>query len=262
MEMTLKQTYETETGVSVADNLTGLFNHGFFRFLLDREFARSERYGGPFSLALIDLDGFSFYNQRHGTVEGDIRLKQVGDIITENIRESDAAARFSGDAFAVLLVQADSRFAAGPLERIRAAVEAATSASLTVSAGLASFPADADTAKTLIQKAQSALSQAKIKGKNRICTIEKPITVPQAEKARILVVDDDPRNVKLIEALLRPVNYDVIKAFSGPEALALMNKVEMDLVLLDIMMPGMSGYEVCRRLKGKDVVACLMEMKN
>ena len=54
---------------------------------------------------------------------------------------------------------------------------------------------------------------------------------------------------KLIEALLLPMNYEVIKAFNGPEALSMVNKTELDLVLLDIMMPGMTGYEVCQRLK-------------
>ena len=249
MELTLTKTYETKTGAPVTDSLTRLLNLGFFQFLLDREFKRSERYGGPFTLALIDVDAFSFYNQRHGTVEGDVKLRQIADIILENIRESDMAARFSGDVLAVLLVQANITAAFGSIERIRTAVETIANGHLTISAGLASFPENASDGSTLIQKAQKALLQAKIKGKNRVCTIGNPSVIPSKEKERILVVDDDPRNVKLIEALLLPMNYEVIKAFSGLEALSMVNKVEMDLVLLDIMMPVMSGYEVCRRLK-------------
>ncbi len=67
--------------------------------------------------------------------------------------------------------------------------------------------------------------------------------------ARVLVVDDVPANVKLLEARLTAEYFDVITAQSGPEALALCERAECDIVLLDVMMPGMDGFEVCRRLK-------------
>jgi adenylate cyclase len=66
---------------------------------------------------------------------------------------------------------------------------------------------------------------------------------------RILVVDDTPANVRLLEAVLGPRGYEVLTAGSGPEALAAMTTDHPDLVLLDIVMPGMDGYEVCRRLR-------------
>ncbi len=67
--------------------------------------------------------------------------------------------------------------------------------------------------------------------------------------ARILVVDDVPANVKLLEARLSAEYFDVITAPNGTEALAICARAECDLVLLDVMMPGMDGFEVCRRLK-------------
>src|SRR3954469_2127151 len=68
-------------------------------------------------------------------------------------------------------------------------------------------------------------------------------------KARVLVVDDQPPNVRLLEAILAPRGYDVRTASSGEEALAALDHDDMDLVLLDIVMPGLDGYEVCRRLR-------------
>lgn len=68
------------------------------------------------------------------------------------------------------------------------------------------------------------------------------------EKARILVVDDEPTNIELIQAYLEK-EYDVVSACSGKEALEKISKEKPDVVLLDIMMPGMSGYEVCIKLK-------------
>ena len=66
---------------------------------------------------------------------------------------------------------------------------------------------------------------------------------------RILVVDDTPVNVKLLADLLTAKGYGVVTAASGPEALEKVEQHGPDLVLLDIMMPGMSGYDVCRKLR-------------
>src|SRR5258708_12555128 len=67
--------------------------------------------------------------------------------------------------------------------------------------------------------------------------------------ARILVVDDVPANVKLLEARLSAEYFDVLTASSGAEALAICARAECDIILLDVMMPDMDGFEVCRRLK-------------
>jgi two-component system, cell cycle response regulator len=67
--------------------------------------------------------------------------------------------------------------------------------------------------------------------------------------ARVLVVDDMPANVRLLEARLSAEYFDVVTATSGQEALAVCERAECDLVLLDVMMPDMDGFEVCRRLK-------------
>lgn len=67
--------------------------------------------------------------------------------------------------------------------------------------------------------------------------------------ARVLVVDDVPANVKLLEARLSAEYFDVTTANSGAEALAACERAECDIVLLDVMMPGLDGFEVCRKLK-------------
>ncbi|UCF91995.1 MAG: response regulator [Desulfobacterales bacterium] len=68
-------------------------------------------------------------------------------------------------------------------------------------------------------------------------------------KNRILIVDDDPLNVKLLAAKLPPEHYEAIRAYSGEEALAKIADEAPDLILLDIMMPGIDGYETTKRLK-------------
>ena len=80
---------------------------------------------------------------------------------------------------------------------------------------------------------------------------------PANVQARILVVDDTPQNVRLLEAILSPRGYDVVGAESGQKALDLIAEQVPDLVLLDIMMPGMDGHEVCRRLRGDPTTSLL-----
>lgn len=67
--------------------------------------------------------------------------------------------------------------------------------------------------------------------------------------ARVLVVDDILANVKLLEARLQAEYFEVLSAFSGADALDVLSRERVDVVLLDVMMPGMDGFEVCRRIK-------------
>ena len=79
----------------------------------------------------------------------------------------------------------------------------------------------------------------------------------EADREIVLVVDDLPQNVRLLDAVLSPRGYDVRSAGSGEEALAALQDDPPDLVLLDILMPGMDGYEVCRRIRGDPATAFL-----
>lgn len=66
---------------------------------------------------------------------------------------------------------------------------------------------------------------------------------------RILCVDDEPLNLRLLQALLSPHGYEVVSASNGQEALEKIRTEKIDICLLDVMMPGMNGFEVCRRIK-------------
>jgi adenylate cyclase len=74
---------------------------------------------------------------------------------------------------------------------------------------------------------------------------------------RVLVVDDMPANVRLLEAILEPAGFSVVSASSGPEALERVVSELPDLVLLDVQMAGMNGYEVCRRIRENETTALL-----
>jgi CheY-like chemotaxis protein len=84
--------------------------------------------------------------------------------------------------------------------------------------------------------------------------------------SKIMVVDDSPDIVWVYSRLLEKAGYDVISASSGEEALELIEKDRPDIVLLDIMMPGMNGWETCKKIKGnektKDITVIMVSVKS
>lgn len=79
---------------------------------------------------------------------------------------------------------------------------------------------------------------------------EQPAPTTGPARSKILVVDDDPMNVKLISAILSKDDYAIIKAYGGEDALRITREENPDLILLDVMMPVMDGYQVTREVKG------------
>ena len=118
----LRLDYEKKIGADCYDSLTGLFNHGFLRQLLDHEFKRAKRYLTPCSLVLIDIDGFTEYNAQHGHVAGDQVLHEIAGLIRENIRDVDLPARYAGDKFMVIMTHTPPSQATVSAARIRQAI--------------------------------------------------------------------------------------------------------------------------------------------
>jgi CheY-like chemotaxis protein len=78
--------------------------------------------------------------------------------------------------------------------------------------------------------------------------MQPPLTTPPA-RPRVLIADDNPQGVELLEAYLSQSDYDVATAADGEETLRQVRQWQPDLLLLDIMMPKISGFEVCKRLR-------------
>jgi DNA-binding response OmpR family regulator len=78
-----------------------------------------------------------------------------------------------------------------------------------------------------------------------------------SDGATVLAVDDQPQNLRLLDAVLSPRGYQVIQAASGEEALRILSESDIDLVLLDVVMPGIDGYEVCQQIRANERTAFL-----
>jgi diguanylate cyclase (GGDEF)-like protein len=169
--------------LALTDPLTGLANHRSFQERVQRELVGAEARSIPFTLCMIDIDDFKRVNDLFGHPFGDSVLAQVG----ANLRQNGEAFRLGGDEFALLLParSADEALpiAQSVLARI-ASLDLDDVGSVTASAGLASFPAQAFGRDELIRLADSALYWAKEHGKNRV-HVYRPEVVELAELRRL-----------------------------------------------------------------------------
>jgi len=163
--------YENTVVLSNSDSLTGLWNHGYFQYLLGRETKEAALKKEPFSLLMIDIDNFKIFNDTYGHQAGDFILKNISNIFRELARSIDLIARYGGEEFVILVRNTKKEEALVLAERLRKSVEERPNLkNITISIGVTSFPEDGEEKEILISKADRALYEAKGTGKNKVCT--------------------------------------------------------------------------------------------
>lgn len=151
--------------LAATDQLTGLLNLRAFEDVLQQEHRKAERFGRPYTLAMVDVDNLAQVNETLGHDAGSQVIVSVAAAITRSIRASDVAARLGGDEFIVLLTEADAATGAVIAQRIRNNVYAATISvanrmiRANVSLGIATFPEDHLFPKELMILADQRMQQ-------------------------------------------------------------------------------------------------------
>lgn len=171
--------------LAATDGLTGLINRRQFNHQLQGEVARARRNKKPLSLALFDIDDFKKINDHFGHPMGDRILRELGALVTQNVRESDIPARYGGEEFALVLPETRQIEAYEMMERLRKRVEGTVFCmpehpmTITVSIGIAQLDPRESTVFELVELADQALYQAKRQGKN--CVVYGAINVPKLD---------------------------------------------------------------------------------
>ncbi len=160
--------HEQAKSAAFYDSLTTVYNHRYFCERLGQEMARSERYGFPLSIAIIDIDGLKEVNDRYGHLAGDEALKKMGHILKENMRAADAVARYGGDEFAIIMPETDNEEAKKVIGRLMLLLNTSTVEHEDLSFpmpsrswGVATFPKEGKSLTKLFAVADSRLYQAK-----------------------------------------------------------------------------------------------------
>jgi two-component system cell cycle response regulator len=160
--------------LAITDGLTKLNNSRHFYTQLAMEVQRSNRYGHPLALLLLDIDNFKKFNDNYGHLEGDRVLVRIAEVIKRCLRTMDSAYRYGGEEFTILLPETNADEALTVAERLRNAVEeekfspdSDEDISVTVSVGVTGYRQN-EKQSTFVHRADQAMYQSKENGRNSV----------------------------------------------------------------------------------------------
>ena len=242
-----------EEDLVYTDVLTSVRNRRYYE-----EKLRSARMNA--GVAMIDLDDFRAFNDTCGRHAGDLALGAVAAAIRGGIRSTDELVRLGCDKFVAVMPNIPSDDFARRLRHVSDAVHATIvpgheHVSLTACVG--GVRINGETVDEGVSRAVQLLSHAKAKP-GTVVTDTDAIETFQSEKPSILIVDDSEMNRVILNEMLKD-EYRVLEADNGRVALDMVDRYgdELSLVLLDIVMPGMNGFEVLGELSRRTVADSL-----
>jgi len=159
---------------AIRDSLTGLYNRRFLDETLSRELSRAERDKYSVSVVMLDLDHFKNFNDSYGHDVGDLMLKQLGKMLTSQVRAGDIACRYGGEEFVVVMPKASLSVARQRANDWRIKFESqeieyeGEVLNATLSAGVAVYPLHGTTSEEIVRRADQAMYAAKAAGRNQV----------------------------------------------------------------------------------------------
>lgn len=161
--------------LATTDDLTALYTKRYFETKIKELEGRFRRTGESYCLMMLDMDHFKDVNDSYGHPVGDLVLRQIGELLRENVRHADIPCRYGGEEFVVLLPKESLRCASVLAERLRRKVAEQLFQTAvvppfhkTVSIGIACCPEHADAAGQLVEVADAAMYMAKRNGRNQV----------------------------------------------------------------------------------------------
>ncbi|AQS58387.1 phosphohydrolase [Desulforamulus ferrireducens] len=158
------------------DGLSGVYNHRYFQVYLKTSLEEAKKNNGSLSLIIFDLDYFKYYNDTFGHIAGDQILKDVGQVLSEEIASPAIAARYGGDEFCILLPGYNTAAVYSTAKKLKSKIESFAlnnakelpTGKMTVSIGVANYPEHTKSGEDLLELADHALYKAKKTSKNKI----------------------------------------------------------------------------------------------
>ena len=256
------------------DPLTYLFNRRAGELALAEGIAKAARVGIGYTVLLVDLDKFKPVNDTYGHDAGDHVLTTVAERLRHTLRKEDLIIRWGGDEFLVAFSSQEGDTAiVGVAEKLvhllnaPIRLEHGEFCQVGASIGIAVFPEHGEDMETLINNADVAMYNIKGAGRNGLCLyhpqphkrivwrlhdagdLTQDAHAGEEDVETILLVDDQQENLQILLAFLRRHQYRLLTARDGASALEIAETHTPDIILLDVMMPDINGFEVCRKLK-------------
>lgn len=164
--------FEKVRQLAYRDGVTGIFNRRMFESRIAEEISRASRHQLVFSVIMMDIDHFKQLNDEFGHLLGDEVLRQVSEILNQQLRKSDVLSRYGGEEFAIITPETSAENALAVADKLREVIESwhfpGVPRPVTISAGVADYPAQGNTRDELVKAADAALYCAKQAGRNRV----------------------------------------------------------------------------------------------
>lgn len=246
------------------DELTDAYSRYYFNHRIAEELDRYKRNNTEFSLAFIDMDYFKMINDKFGHQTGDYALRELVSYLAGNIRGCDSLYRYGGEEFIVLLPDTSESKAYTVINRLRkefakkAILIGGTIIQATFSAGIVQPNSKDITVEQLISKADKAMYHAKKLGRNRAVVYSEDMDLKEFKKT-LLLVDDENTILKLLRDRLSNIGYNIITAKDGKSAIKITEELCPDAVILDLILPDINGFEVCKKIK-ENTTTCLTKV--
>jgi diguanylate cyclase (GGDEF)-like protein len=227
-------------GSTFAFSLPKYHPEELFREYVKGGIEQARRLRGAFSVIVVSVASFNELKARYGSDEMTHLLKELEVILSGVLRTragGDAVVRWRRGEIVIVLPSTDKSGAQLVARRIQRAVDEWTFAvgaetlRIPIGSATATYPDDGSTEEELLRMTEQRLQ---------------PSAKP---KVRILVVDDEPKIRQFVREVLELQDYEVLTAASGPDALQQLKRLRVDLILMDLMMPVMDGYEVYHLLR-------------
>ena len=242
----------------IKDQLTDAYTKNYFHERAEEEKERFSRGDKRFSIAFLDLDDFKEINDNYGHLVGDEVLKSFAHFLYDNLRKIDQVYRFGGDEFLVLFPETTAKEAYHVLLRLKdnfnnddfKSVKLEEDIRINFSSGIAEIKNTDTKIEDLLDKADQALYDVKQEDKGTVKIYSQVAEVRQDKE--ILIVDDEDIIVDLIRTRLNSLGYKINYSNDGHAGIELASEKQPDLIILDLMMPKINGFEVIRQLKNNN----------
>ena len=245
---------------SFHDPLTHLYNREYFDHQLEKEVLRCRRNGGSFSLLLLDIDGFTEFNERLPNTTGDIALQEFAGILNGSVREVDTVARLGGDEFGIILLEGIPEGAQALAQRIIQRFQRhllpgdkeSRTERLSASIGVASFPSDSFDKADLLSKSDHALRAAKSKGGGHVLSFHETAETKGLKNVHadlpVRKIYDAARSVVDMDKFLEILLFTGMQGLSAGRGSIVVKDAEGDFTLRAAI--GFSKHEEYRTASG------------